>query len=75
MGEGSKIVVTGDVTQVDLPTSVTSGMQDAIKRLRGISGVADVELSTHDIVRHRLVREIVDAYEGNSAKKSRNKRR
>lgn len=75
MGEGSKIVVTGDVTQVDLPTSVTSGMQDAIQRLRGISGVADVELSTHDIVRHRLVREIVDAYEGNSAKKARNKRR
>jgi phosphate starvation-inducible protein PhoH and related proteins len=63
MGEGSKIVVTGDVTQTDLPANVESGMQDAIHRLSGIDGVGVVELTGRDIVRHRLVREIVKAYE------------
>jgi phosphate starvation-inducible PhoH-like protein len=64
MGEGSKIVVTGDVTQVDLPTHVTSGLTDAMQRLRRVEGVGVVELTGRDIVRHRLVRDIVDAYEG-----------
>jgi phosphate starvation-inducible protein PhoH and related proteins len=63
MGEGSKIVVTGDETQIDLPSSVTSGLVDATKRLRKIKGVAAVELTGRDIVRHRLVREIVSAYD------------
>lgn len=63
MGEGSKIVVTGDVTQVDLPANVESGMMDAIHRLSGIEGVGVVELTGRDIVRHRLVREIVKAYD------------
>ncbi|WP_437201792.1 PhoH family protein [Planctomicrobium sp. SH664] len=63
MGEGSKIVVTGDATQSDLPDSVPSGFNDAMARLRGIEGVTKVELSGEDIVRHRLVREIVKAYD------------
>jgi len=63
MGEGSKIVVTGDVTQVDLSPNVEPGMLDAIHRLEGIDGVGVVELTGRDIVRHRLVREIVKAYE------------
>jgi len=63
MGEGSKIVVTGDVTQTDLPPNIESGMQDAIQRLSDIDGVGVVELTGRDIVRHRLVREIVKAYE------------
>lgn len=63
MGEGSKIVVTGDATQTDLPDGVTSGFNDAMGRLRGIEGVAQVELTGADIVRHRLVREIVKAYD------------
>jgi phosphate starvation-inducible PhoH-like protein len=63
MGEGSKIVVTGDVTQTDLPANVDSGMLDAIQRLSGIDGVGVVELTGRDIVRHRLVREIVKAYD------------
>jgi phosphate starvation-inducible PhoH-like protein len=63
MGEGSKIVVTGDVTQTDLPQNVESGMMDAIHRLSDIEGVGVVELTGRDIVRHRLVREIVKAYE------------
>jgi phosphate starvation-inducible PhoH-like protein len=63
MGEGSKIVVTGDATQSDLPTDVTSGFNDAMSRLQGIEGVARVELTGEDIVRHRLVRDIVKAYD------------
>ena len=63
MGEGSKIVVTGDATQSDLPPQAASGLVDAIHRLDGIEGVAIVELTGKDIVRHRLVREIVSAYE------------
>ncbi len=63
MGEGSKIVVTGDVTQTDLPMHVQSGMSDAATRLAGIDGVTVVDLTGRDIVRHRLVREIVRAYD------------
>lgn len=63
MGEHSKIVVTGDPTQVDLPGHMTSGLDDAIVRLTGIPGVEAVRLSGQDIVRHRLVREIVRAYD------------
>lgn len=63
MGEGSKIIVTGDATQSDLPADTTSGLVDAIRRLRGIEGIHMVQLSGEDIVRHRLVREIVQAYE------------
>jgi phosphate starvation-inducible PhoH-like protein len=63
MGTGSKIVVSGDTTQVDLPKGTQSGLTDALERLRGIDGIAPVNLSRSDIVRHRLVQEIVDAYE------------
>jgi len=63
MGEGSKIVVTGDPTQIDLPGSVKSGLADAVSRLGDVPGVEAVTLSGNDIVRHRLVREIVRAYD------------
>ncbi len=63
MGMGSRIVVSGDVTQVDLPNTVQSGLVDALDRLRGISGCAMVNLTKADIVRHRLVQAIVQAYE------------
>jgi phosphate starvation-inducible PhoH-like protein len=69
MGRGSKIVVSGDTTQVDLPPHTTSGLIDALERLRGISGVARVELTNADIVRHRLVQDIVQAYEETSRKR------
>jgi phosphate starvation-inducible protein PhoH and related proteins len=72
MGEGSKVVVTGDETQVDLPSSMASGLVDAVRRLEKIEGVASVKLTGRDIVRHRLVREIVAAYDETSgAKRSR----
>jgi phosphate starvation-inducible PhoH-like protein len=63
MGAGSKIVVSGDTTQIDLPPQTRSGLIDALARLRGIPGFAAVELSKADIFRHPLVQAIVDAYE------------
>jgi phosphate starvation-inducible PhoH-like protein len=63
MGSGSRIVVTGDTTQLDLPENVASGLTDAVDRLSGIDGVGVVRLGRADIVRHRLVREIVHAYD------------
>jgi phosphate starvation-inducible PhoH-like protein len=63
LGEGSKMVVSGDTSQVDLPHHARSGLVDALHRLEGIKGVAAVHLTGSDIVRHRLVQEIVRAYE------------
>lgn len=64
MGHDSKIVVTGDVTQIDLPPEVPSGLIDAFGRLGHLPGLACTQLTTQDIVRHRLVGEIVKAYDG-----------
>ena len=69
MGTGSKIVVSGDITQIDLPAHAKSGLVDALDRLRGIAGIAAVELTTADIVRHPLVQQIVDAYEGGARRR------
>ena len=63
MGVGSKVVVTGDVTQVDLPEKTRSGLGDALHILKGIDGIAQVYLTEKDVVRHRLVQQIVKAYE------------
>ncbi|MCA9059918.1 MAG: PhoH family protein, partial [Planctomycetaceae bacterium] len=63
MGVNSRIVVTGDATQNDLSRGVGSGFLDGMQRLSPIDGVAIIQLSGQDIVRHRLVREIVSAYE------------
>jgi phosphate starvation-inducible PhoH-like protein len=63
MGTDSKVVVSGDITQTDLPPHARSGLQDALTRLKDIAGVSIVRLTKADIVRHRLVQEIVRAYE------------
>ena len=63
LGFGSKMVVTGDVTQVDLPGGARSGLRAAVEILGGIDDIAVSELTSADVVRHRLVSEIVDAYE------------
>jgi phosphate starvation-inducible protein PhoH and related proteins len=63
MGHGSKVVISGDVTQIDLPGGVTSGLKDAIQRLRGIREIAQIRLDETDIVRHALVQRIVTAYD------------
>jgi phosphate starvation-inducible PhoH-like protein len=64
LGHHSKMIVTGDASQTDLPEGQTSGVVDAVRRLRGINNVAVVELERTDIVRHRLVQQIVHAYDG-----------
>ena len=63
MGHGSKIVVSGDPTQVDLPPRTQSGLVDALSRLRKVKGLGIAPLSAADIVRHRLVTDIVNAYD------------
>ncbi|MDR3109924.1 MAG: PhoH family protein [Planctomycetaceae bacterium] len=67
MGTQSHITVCGDTTQVDLPTNKKSGLSDALNRLKDIEGIGIIHLTGADIVRHRLVQEIVEAYEVNSA--------
>ncbi|OMB76842.1 PhoH family protein [Mycolicibacterium conceptionense] len=62
LGFGSKVVVTGDITQVDLPGGATSGLRAAMNILDGIEDIHFAELTSADVVRHRLVSEIVDAY-------------
>jgi phosphate starvation-inducible protein PhoH and related proteins len=63
MGNGSKIIVTGDITQIDLPRETRSGLIDAVQRLENIDNLAIIYLTEHDIVRHPLVQRIVRAYE------------
>jgi len=62
MGRGSKMIVTGDITQIDLERGQLSGLVDAIRRLKGVKGIGFVQLGKGDIVRHRLVQHIVQAY-------------
>lgn len=70
MGEGSKTVVTGDVTQVDLPNGQTSGLIHATKILGDVEGVAVCRLTDKDVVRHPMVMRIIRAYERDAAKES-----
>jgi phosphate starvation-inducible PhoH-like protein len=68
LGFGSRMVVTGDTTQIDLPAGQTSGLVHAQETLRGLSGVSVCELTEADIVRHPLVQRIVRAYDGHPAR-------
>ena len=63
MGTGSKVVVTGDVTQIDLPDKARSGLVDALQVLKNVQSIAMMFFSEKDVVRHRLVQEIIRAYE------------
>jgi len=62
-GEGSKVVVTGDITQTDLPSDHSSGLRHAMQVLKGVEGLEVVMLSHKDVVRHEMVQRIVRAYE------------
>ena len=73
LGFGSKIVITGDVTQIDLPDDKTSGLKDAVRVLDGIKDIAICRLSAADVVRHALVQEIINAYEKSAQKQDTNK--
>ena len=68
LGFGSKIVITGDITQIDLPDDKTSGLKDAVRVLDGIKDIAICRLTAADVVRHALVQEIINAYEKASQK-------
>ncbi len=69
LGNGSKAVVTGDLTQTDLPFGQKSGLAEAVNILRGIDDIAIHEFSDRDVVRHRLVQQIILAYEKNASQK------
>ncbi len=71
MGGGSKIIVTGDVTQVDLPKQTRSGLTDAVHRLRALERIAVIYLDEHDIVRNPLVQQILRAYEDERPRKKK----
>lgn len=62
MGPESKMIVTGDASQIDLPSKQSSGLKEAIRILGGVKGIGMVELNEKDVVRHRLVRDIIEAY-------------
>ena len=62
MGPDSKMIITGDPTQVDLPTNQRSGLKEATRILKNVKGISFVELTDKDVVRHRLVKDIIDAY-------------
>ena len=73
MGMNTKMIITGDLTQIDLPAAQTSGLVQAMRILKGVRGISFVELGKKDIVRHKLVERIVEAYEKFDDKKKKEK--
>ena len=73
LGFGSKIVITGDVTQIDLPDDKVSGLKDAIRVLDGVKDIAICRLTSADVVRHALVQQIINAYEKAAQKQEKEK--
>jgi phosphate starvation-inducible PhoH-like protein len=63
LGEGSRMAITGDITQIDLPSGQRSGLRDAIETLRDVEGAAFIHFTDADVVRHPLVARIVRAYD------------
>ncbi len=63
LGMNAKMIITGDMTQIDLPAAATSGLKEAMNVLKGVEGIGRIEFSRKDIVRHKLVQRIVDAYD------------
>jgi phosphate starvation-inducible PhoH-like protein len=70
LGENSRMVVTGDLTQVDLPAGARSGLTDAVETLGGVEGIATIRFTEADVVRHPLVTRMVRAYEGQDRKRA-----
>lgn len=62
MGPNSKVIINGDLSQIDLPKHTRSGLHDAIKILKGVKGISFVYLSSKDVIRHKIVKDIIDAY-------------
>jgi phosphate starvation-inducible PhoH-like protein len=70
LGEHSRMVITGDLSQIDLPPSMPSGLKDALTILDGVEGVGRVTFTDKDVVRHELVARIVRAYDAHDRTKS-----
>ena len=71
LGFGSKIVITGDITQIDLPGDKVSGLKEAMRILRGVEDIAICRLSDSDVVRHIIVQRIIKAYEEDEKARNR----
>ncbi len=71
LGNGSKMVITGDITQIDLPNGAKSGLKEAVRILKNIKDIKHVTFSEKDVVRHKLVQDIIKAYEKNEEAKRR----
>lgn len=71
LGFNSKMVITGDVTQIDLPSGCRSGLKDAVRILKNIDGIANISFTEKDVVRHKLVQDIIKAYERAAERKDR----
>ena len=71
LGFGSRIVITGDITQIDLPTDKTSGLREAMRVLKGVDDIAIMKLNESDVVRHALVQKIIKAYEVDEERKEK----
>lgn len=71
MGEGSRMIITGDVTQIDLPAEKKSGLKHAVSILKNVEGIGIVNLSYKDVVRHPLVMKIIKAYTKDEEKTNR----
>ena len=63
LGENSRMIITGDITQIDLPRNKKSGLKDALEILDGIDGIKLFKFDAGDVVRHRLVTKIIEAYQ------------
>ena len=72
MGWNTKMIITGDLTQIDLPRQTTSGLKEALHILNGVEGISIIEMEQKDIVRHKLVTRIVNAYEKHDRRKNEN---
>jgi phosphate starvation-inducible PhoH-like protein len=71
MGPNSKVIITGDQTQVDLPTRQKSGLSEALRVLNDVKGIGVVRLSGSDVIRHKLVKAIIAAYEKSEEEKEK----
>jgi phosphate starvation-inducible PhoH-like protein len=73
MGPNSRVIITGDQTQVDLPSRQKSGLKEALEVLKDVKGIGIVNLSGKDVIRHKLVKSIIEAYEKNEVLKEKKK--
>ena len=75
LGFGSKVVITGDITQIDLPADKVSGLREAMRVLKGVEGISVIRLNEGDVVRHAIVQKIIKAYEQDEERRNKKKER